>query len=76
MKKLVIMLVLAFAFALTVAVAGCDTSCGQDDRDSCSAEHSDCVNDCDPLMGDYTACVDGCDDDLCSCLDDHGCDCN
>lgn len=73
MKTLMISLMLVVACVLVFAVSGCTGTCDQEDRDTCQAQHSDCVDYCDPLSANYTECVHDCNDDLNQCLDDHGC---
>ncbi len=73
MKKLMLSLMLAVICVLAFAVSGCNTACTSEDQDLCRNQHNDCTWDCDPLSGGYDDCVDTCDDELDSCLEDAGC---
>jgi hypothetical protein len=73
-KFVSLLVVLLSLVALALAPSGC-AGCDNDDEAGCNTTHSTCVNGCDPLAADYNGCVEGCNDDLCTCLDDAGCGC-
>lgn len=68
------------------ATSACSGTCSSDEEASCNSAHSSCVAACgngttvgasglpesDPK---YDACIKGCGDKLCACLDDCGSSC-
>jgi hypothetical protein len=73
MKKSIMGLLVITAALLATYSTGC-AGCTDEDKADCTNEHTTCVNACDPLGANYSACVSTCDTELNTCLDDAGCE--
>lgn len=79
--------VVAVAGATPASTVACKGTCSDSEKASCNNAHSQCVSSCgdgtvtgasglpepDP---NYQTCVKGCNNKLCTCLDDCGDDCD